>query len=198
MGVPYSKTKQGYEIHFGTNHMGHALFTKLLLPTILKTAALPGSDVRIINVSSYAHTLAPRGGIIFDQIGAEAQSANARYGSSKLANILHTRSLARKYPQITATSVHPGVILTDIFASVAGGVVMSLFLQHVVPRFAQTVPEGARNHLWAAVGPRESARQAYFYNPVGKADAGNKYAQDEGLGQKLWDYTEGELAKHGY
>jgi NAD(P)-dependent dehydrogenase (short-subunit alcohol dehydrogenase family) len=198
MAVPYAKTKQGYEIQFGTNHIGHALFTKLLLPTILKTADLPNADVRIINISSYGHNFAPSGGIIFDQIGAEAQSTNARYGSSKLANILHARSLAQKYPQITATSVHPGIILTDLYTSVSEGAAARLFLQHIMSRFAQTVPEGARNQLWAATGPRESVRQAYFYTPIGKADAGSKYAQDEALQQKLWEYTEGELAKYGY
>ena len=160
MAVPYAKTKQGYEIQFGTNHLGHALLTKLLLPTILGTADLPGADVRIINISSFGHNFAPRGGIIFDQIGAENESANARYGSSKLANILHARSLASRYPQITAKSVHPGIILTDLYTSVAEGTVPGLFLQHVVSRFAQTVPEGSRNSFWAAVGPRESVKQA--------------------------------------
>lgn len=67
MAVPYSKTEDGYEIQFGTNHMGHALLTKLLLPTMLRTAEESGSDVRIVNLSSEGHNMAPRGGIIYDQ-----------------------------------------------------------------------------------------------------------------------------------
>lgn len=55
MAVPYSKTKENYEIQFGTNHLGHALVTKLLLPTLLATAEQPGSDVRVLNLSSEAH-----------------------------------------------------------------------------------------------------------------------------------------------
>lgn len=57
MATPYEKTKEGYEIQFGTNHVGHAMFTKLLLPTLLKTAEQPGADVRVVNVSSAGHMM---------------------------------------------------------------------------------------------------------------------------------------------
>lgn len=107
MAVPWSKTEDGYEIQFGTNHVGHALLTKLLLPTLLKTAEEPNSDVRVINVSSEGHMLAP--GIIYDQDTLESYQTWRRYGQSKLANIFHARELQRRYPQITATSLHPGV-----------------------------------------------------------------------------------------
>lgn len=107
MAVPWSKTKEGYEIQFGTNHMGHALLTKLLLPTLLKTAEAPNSDVRVINLASEGHMFAP--GIIYDQDALEPYQTFRRYGQSKLANILHARELQRRYPQITATSLHPGV-----------------------------------------------------------------------------------------
>lgn len=111
MAVPWSKTKEGYEIQFGTNHVGHALLTKLLMPTLLKTAEAPDADVRVINVSSEAHMLAP--GIIYDQDALEPYHTFRRYGQSKLANILHARELQRRYPQITATSLHPGVSPPD-------------------------------------------------------------------------------------
>ena len=53
VGSPPSTTKEGYEIHFGTNHVGHALLTKMLLPKLKETASsIPGADVRVINVSS--------------------------------------------------------------------------------------------------------------------------------------------------
>lgn len=107
MAVPWSKTEDGYEIQFGTNHVGHALLTKLLLPTLLKTAEEPNSDVRVINVASEGHMLAP--GIIYDQDTLESYHTFRRYGQSKLANIFHARELQRRYPQITATSLHPGV-----------------------------------------------------------------------------------------
>ena len=115
MAMPYSTTQEGYEIQFGTNHLGHALLTKLLLPTLLKTAEEPDADVRVINVSSEGHQLAPGPGIVYDQAELENWSTWRRYGQSKLANIYHARELATRYPTITATSLHPGVIITDLY-----------------------------------------------------------------------------------
>lgn len=63
MAVLYSKTKENYEIQFSMNHMGHALLTKLLLPTLLSTAEKPCSDVRVINLSSEGHYLRKSFGI---------------------------------------------------------------------------------------------------------------------------------------
>merc|ERR1711977_120003 len=115
MATPYSKTNEGYEIQFGTNHMGHALFTKLLLPTLLKTAETPGADVRVVNLSSEGHNMAPNGGILFDQAALEKVGPWARYGQAKLANILHARELQKHHPSLTATALHPGVIVTDLY-----------------------------------------------------------------------------------
>ncbi|KAG9622101.1 oxidoreductase, partial [Aureobasidium melanogenum] len=88
MSVPYSTTKQGYEIQFGTNHMGHALLTKLLMPVLLKTAEDPKADVRVVSLSSEGHQLARGCGILYDQAAAETYGTWSRYGSAKLANIL--------------------------------------------------------------------------------------------------------------
>ena len=113
--MPYSLTEDGYESTFGTNHMGHALLTNLLLPTLLKTAEEPGADVRVVNVSSKGHMWAKAPGITYDQAALEQQAPLVCYGHSKLANILHARELQRRYPSITATSIHPGAIITDIY-----------------------------------------------------------------------------------
>ena len=58
MALPEGQTKEGYEIQFGTNHVGHALLTKVLIPAFLKTAGT-GADVRIVNLTSEGHKLAP-------------------------------------------------------------------------------------------------------------------------------------------
>lgn len=102
MACPAGLTKEGYEIQFGTNHMGHALLSKLLLPTLQRTAKEPGSDVRIINLSSWGNNFAPKGGLIFDAMKTDMQSYTtfSRYGQSKLANILFNRELAKRYPSI--------------------------------------------------------------------------------------------------
>jgi NAD(P)-dependent dehydrogenase (short-subunit alcohol dehydrogenase family) len=68
MRVRPGTTTEGYEIAFGINYLGHALLTKLLMPTFLRTAELPGADVRIVAVSSEGHAMAPKGGILFDKL----------------------------------------------------------------------------------------------------------------------------------
>jgi NAD(P)-dependent dehydrogenase (short-subunit alcohol dehydrogenase family) len=65
MALPAGTTKDGYEIQFGINHLSHALLVKQLLPTLLATADMPNSDVRIINMTSIAYQQAPPQGIDF-------------------------------------------------------------------------------------------------------------------------------------
>jgi NAD(P)-dependent dehydrogenase (short-subunit alcohol dehydrogenase family) len=91
MAAPPGLTKDGYELQFGTNYLGHALLAKLLLPVLEKTASKPGADVRIITISSHGHMFAPKpDGIRFETVKAEAQELGpyGRYGQSKLAIIL--------------------------------------------------------------------------------------------------------------
>lgn len=84
-------TEDSFEVHFGINYVGHALLTKLLLPTLLNTTQTdPDSDVRIIFVSSAVHKQAPVGGIQFDNLKSKGinPDAMARYGQSKLTGPL--------------------------------------------------------------------------------------------------------------
>lgn len=120
MCTPYSETKQGFEIQFQTNFLAHFLLTRLLLPTILSTAkSSPRGTVRIVNVSSDGHSkLAPKEGIIFeDRCRAKEVSPWTRYGMSKLANILHTKELAKRYGRtggVLAICLHPGTVKTYV------------------------------------------------------------------------------------
>jgi retinol dehydrogenase-12 len=116
MMTPPGTTKDGFEVQFGTNHMGHALLTKLLLPKLLSTAKQPGADVRIITLSSVGHEWAPKGGLQLDTVHSEQRnlSSRQRYGQSKLANILYSNELARRYPAIRCVSVHPGSVNTGL------------------------------------------------------------------------------------
>ena len=75
MALPASTTTEGYEIQFGTNHIGHFLFTKLLMPTLQRTAEGKG-DVRIINLSSEGHRLPPRGGLALKDAHSDMASYN--------------------------------------------------------------------------------------------------------------------------
>ncbi|KAL4865577.1 hypothetical protein BDV12DRAFT_188061 [Aspergillus spectabilis] len=90
MAAPPGLTKDGYELQFGTNYLGHALLAKLLVPLMEKTAAIPGTDVRIVMVSS------------------------------KLAMILWAKQASKMYPQFTVASIHPGVVKTNLMNNATG------------------------------------------------------------------------------
>ncbi|BCS04542.1 uncharacterized protein AKAW2_80343A [Aspergillus luchuensis] len=195
MSVPPGLTNEDYEIQFGTNHMGHALLAKLLTPLLLKTTALlGGSDVRVVILTSYAHNYAPEFGIQFDTLKSRAEGMNtvARYGQSKLANLLWGREMARQYPQLTVPLVHPGLVRTNLATTMGQGSFIMRMLWWIASLVTGVdVETGALNQLWAATSPRVQSGQ--YYVPVGKAKDGSKYAQDLGLGKKLWEWTEREL-----
>ncbi|KAB8079686.1 hypothetical protein BDV29DRAFT_187020 [Aspergillus leporis] len=113
MAQPPGLTKDGYEVQFGTNHLGHALLIHKPLPLLQRTADT-GADVRIVIPTSVGYRLHPCGGIIFDALKT-TQDFGAfgrwrRYGQSKLANLLYAREFSRRYPATTTVSIHPGVV----------------------------------------------------------------------------------------
>ncbi|KAL4862998.1 hypothetical protein BDV12DRAFT_202528 [Aspergillus spectabilis] len=95
------------------NYIGRFLSTKFFLSTLHQTAqsTLPGT-VRIISVSSDGHAkLAPNQGIILSYMNlTEGYSVWTRYGYSKLANVLHAKALAKRYPEILSPPLHPGTV----------------------------------------------------------------------------------------
>ena len=113
MATPYGKTVDGFETQFGTNHLGHFLFTNLIMPKLL--ASQEGG--RIVSVSSVGHGFAP---IIFDNVGfsnGEKYDPWWAYGQSKTANILFAVELAKKYKNhksFSAIALHPGYINTNL------------------------------------------------------------------------------------
>lgn len=200
MAVPHGQTIDGYEIQFGTNHMGHALLTKLLLPLLTKTAAeSPTSDVRVISLSSQGHIYLSRGRFDFNSLkntDAASRSTLMLYSQSKLANILWARQLAKEYPQFTVASLHPGVVNTHL----ADGVAAPGFLKTIVKGVFKVVligPEkGVKNQLWAAVAPKEGLKSGEYYEPVGISGKASEDGKDEELARKLWEWTEKELEGH--
>ena len=106
---PYTLTKDGFELQFGVNHLGHFLLTNLLLERIKESPS-----ARIVNVSSSAHQ---RGKINFDDLKSEhSYNAFGAYSQSKVANVLFTRQLAKRLEgtSVTTYSLHPGVISTEL------------------------------------------------------------------------------------
>ncbi len=94
MRVRPGTTAEGYEIAFGINYLGHALLTKLLMPTLLRTTELPGADVRVVAVSSEGHSLAPKGGILFDKLKGPCEEIVSCF---KRANLKTGRSLLTRH-----------------------------------------------------------------------------------------------------
>ncbi|KAK2608958.1 hypothetical protein QQS21_002534 [Conoideocrella luteorostrata] len=186
-------TENGYEIQFGTNHVGHALLTKLLLPTLERTAQ-SRADVRVVVLSSRGHFLAPREGIRFDSLKTTADELKPfeRYGQSKLANVLFARQLAAHYPHLTVTSVHPGIVRTNLVNSMSGVSFTERLLSPIANYWFTPVNQGAKNQLWASVSQFD-IKSGEYYEPVGVSRKASRLARDEDLAKELWDWTAHEL-----
>ncbi|KAF2170395.1 hypothetical protein M409DRAFT_64151 [Zasmidium cellare ATCC 36951] len=192
-------TKEGYEWHMGVNHLAHAMFAQILMPLLQKTASTePNSDVRIITVASEAaKVFAPKEGIIFPQLKTDMSSSTgiARYGQSKLANILFAKKLAQLYPDIKSIPIHPGLVNTENYSKGTGAGWFKLIWKPLLMFTGLTAEDGAKTQLWA--GTAGEAKTGVFYIPVGKEDAGGKFGGDQGLIYELWRWTEGELKANG-
>lgn len=198
MALPPQTSTDGYEIQFATNHLAHALLIRLLLPTMLRTADLPGADVRIITVTSVGWRLYPKGGIVFKTLNSKqdfgVMGPWRRYGQSKLANILYAAELARHHPKLTSISVHPGVVATDLVNTL--GVRDKLMVYAGNGWKLNTEDEGVLNQLWAAVAAEKADLvNGAFYMPVGilAQDRLDKTGASQELAGELWNWTDQAL-----
>ncbi len=187
MMCPYSKTKDGFEIQMGTNHMGHFALTGQLLPLLKKT-----NGSRIVVLSSVGHRM---GNIDFSDINWEKRKYNTQnaYADSKLANLYFAYELAdkleneEKAPMVTAA--HPGWTRTELQRH-AG---MARFLNNF---FSQGVERGALPTLRAAVD--ENAKSGDYFGPSGFMEMqgspvkvkSNKRSHDVNAARELWKLSE--------
>jgi NAD(P)-dependent dehydrogenase (short-subunit alcohol dehydrogenase family) len=166
MMPPYGLTKDGYELQFGTNHLGHFALTGLLMGPLLAT---PGS--RVVTVSSNAH----RGGRMnFEDLNSSRHYRKmTAYGQSKLANLMFTyelqRRLAAAKAQTIAVAAHPGTARTDLtrHLSALSNTVMGPRFAPLTSRFVQNATMGALPTLRAATDP--AAIGGTYYGPDGFA-----------------------------
>ncbi|KAL8114606.1 hypothetical protein AgCh_021459 [Apium graveolens] len=119
MSPPFTLSKDGIEQQFAVNHLGPFLLTNLLLDTMKTTARNCGKEGRIVNIGSELHKFGYKEGIRFDKINdKDSYVPNSAYGQSKLCNTLHCLELTRQFKEegvnITANSLHPGLIATNI------------------------------------------------------------------------------------
>jgi len=187
MAPPYGKTADGFELQFGTNHLGHFALTGHLFGLLEKT---PGS--RIVNVSSMAHTF---GDLDFDDLNWEKREYNKMksYGDSKIANLYFTYELARrlqaKGSHTMVTAAHPGWTATDLQRH-------SGLFSFLNPFFAMKAPQGALPTLRAAVD--SEANSGDFFGPNGWKEMrgwpvkvqSNALSQDEAIAKRLWEVSE--------
>ncbi|KAL6887948.1 hypothetical protein GGI43DRAFT_388023 [Trichoderma evansii] len=196
--VPPALTKDGYEVQFGTNHLGNTALLLLLLPIMLRTAnEVPGADVRFVAITSLGYAMAS--GIEFDTLRSTQDNMLLmgrwrRYGQSKLANVLFARELGKRYPQITSLAVHPGVVGTEAVANF--GTFDKMLTLITAPRGMLTPREGAYNTLWAATSPEVKEKvdgKTALFEPVGKPHVGNAKCHSDELSKKLWEWTVKEV-----
>ncbi|KAL4933721.1 uncharacterized protein BDV17DRAFT_278866 [Aspergillus undulatus] len=178
MANPPSLTEDGYEIHMGTNHIGHFLLTQLLLPTLRETARSRSPDVRVITLSSVAGTAAPSYDILTSTPELMTHSWTTRYGASKAANVLFAAELARKYPEILSVSVHPGTVASDLYQhSKAAGFPYDVGVALML-RFCRSIRTGALTQIWAASAEREELENGGYYVPIAARGVSRQYLPD--------------------
>ena len=196
MMPPRSLTKQGFEVQFGANHLGHFALTGLLLPA-LRRAGGHGTDARVVTVSSGLH----RGGSIhFDDLdGATTYSPTAFYSQSKFANVLFGLELDRRLRQagepIRSLLAHPGYAATNLQSSGPTGP-MKFFMRIGNAVVAQSADMGALDQLYAATDP--GAESGEFIGPRRMREQRgtptvvqpDPNATDPALARRLWDLSE--------
>lgn len=172
-------TASGFELAFGTNHVGPFLFTELLRDRIVETG--PG---RIVNVASTGHYRAP--GIDWDAVRQPSVTRTAfdEYCVSKLANVLHARELGRRLEGtgVTTYSLHPGAIASDVWREVPFG------LRQVMKLFMKSTEQGARTSLYCATSPDVAGATGRYYDSE-REKTPSKVVTDE-LAAELWERSE--------
>jgi NAD(P)-dependent dehydrogenase (short-subunit alcohol dehydrogenase family) len=185
---PLSRTADGFELQFGTNHLGHFALTNLLLERVTD---------RVVTVSSLVHR---QGAIDFDDLNWERRPYRRwpAYGQSKLANLLFTLELQRRLSEVgssvTATAAHPGYASTNL-QSHSGNLITGLVMQIGNRVIAQSEEAGALPTLFAAVadipggsfvGPSRMGGQRGPAQLCGRSKA----AFDEAAAVRLWTVSE--------
>jgi NAD(P)-dependent dehydrogenase (short-subunit alcohol dehydrogenase family) len=192
MMTPKSTTKDGFELQFGTNHLGHFAFTGLLLDRLLP---VPGS--RVVTVSSIGHRF---GDIHFDDLQSErSYHRTSAYGQSKLANLLFTYELQRQLigNNTIAVAAHPGGSSSELARHLPG------LVQLAFRPLEQSTAMGALPSLRAATDPAVLGGQ--YYGPDGflemrgypKVVSSNGRSHDTDVQRRLWTVSE-ELTRVVY
>ncbi|CAG8656513.1 16544_t:CDS:2, partial [Acaulospora colombiana] len=150
-----------------------------------------------LNISSHGHKFTPTCGIDFDNLNdPNAYLSLARYGQSKLANILFSLELNKRLSdkEVYVNSVHPGSVNTELIRGLEGswGSWIKPFYLVISKLFLLTPDEGALTQLYCASSPEilEKNLRGMYFVPCAKLAEPSKQAKDEELARKLWEYSE--------
>ncbi|MCD8502408.1 MAG: SDR family oxidoreductase [Bacillaceae bacterium] len=176
------ETKDGNELQFGVNHLGHFLLTNLLLDRMIASA-----PARIINVSSGAHKI---GDIHFDDVNLQKNYRLWRaYAQSKLANILFTYALSERLEgkEVTVNCLHPGAVATNMGINRSTG--FGTLITRLLKPFFQTAKKGAETTIYLATSDEvANVTGKYFYRK--KPIQSSKRSYDKKLAERLWTLSE--------
>ncbi|CAO3674655.1 unnamed protein product [Umbelopsis ramanniana] len=201
MASEYFPTFEGFEGQFGSNHLGHFVFTNLILPKLLES---PTGEPRVVNVASSGHHFAP---IMFDDPGfSNGKTYNKwiAYGQSKTANILFAKELSNRYKSkgLLAYSLHPGSIDTNLQRHIDRDVEMKAGMVDfqgnsiLTPQFKsflyrKTIQQGASTTIVAAFDPSIKEQTGLFLNNAQvDVSAVKPWALDDDAAQQLWSLSE--------
>jgi NAD(P)-dependent dehydrogenase (short-subunit alcohol dehydrogenase family) len=189
-----ASTRDGFELQFGTNHLGHFVLTGLLLPALLRAV-----DPRVVTVSSAAHH-SGRDDVIHANENGTYRPHQA-YSNSKLANLLFALELQRRAAAhgvaLASTAAHPGMCATGLYVD-PEGIGANPFVRTLGPPFGkvflQSAAAGATAPLYAATvadpgsytGPQHIRETR---GPIGPAKL-SRLAQDTSLARRLWSVSE--------
>uniref|UniRef100_A0A182MCQ9 Retinol dehydrogenase 12 n=1 Tax=Anopheles culicifacies TaxID=139723 RepID=A0A182MCQ9_9DIPT len=182
MACPKAYTKEGFEMHFGTNHLGHFLLTNLLLDVLKRSA-----PSRIVTVSSLGHKW---GTINKDDINAEKDYREwDAYMQSKLCNILFSRHLAKRLSGtgVNTYALHPGAINTELMRHL--NPCFRTMAKPIFWVFFKTPKSGAQTTLYCAMEPSIASQTGLYYSDC-KLKEPEPHAKDDTMAEWLWNLSE--------
>ncbi len=180
IGVQRGMTQSGFELAFGTNHLGPFLFTGLLLERLVQSA-----PARVVVVSSVGHARIEE--IDFEAVcrTTKSQSGADEYYASKLANVLFSTELARRLEGtgVNTYALHPGVVATEVWRRFPRPITA------IAKLFMLSVEDGAVPSIYCASSPDVAKESGLYYDRC-ECRPASATARDEALAQELWERSE--------
>jgi len=193
MAMPYTETADGHEMQLGTNHLGHFLLVRELLPCLIE-GGTPEHHARVVVLSSAAHRQSPMH--LEDLSGKNTWYTGymgkwTAYGQSKTANILFAVELNRQCRErnlpIDVNALHPGAIRTNLQKN--SGFLEKVFFDVANPLLFKTVQQGAATSVYVATSPNMEGSGGKYYSDSSEA-VPKPYAIDPEVARKLWEISE--------